>query len=78
MLVKLVTILVRFYQLVISCALPPCCRFFPSCSEYAKVALKDRGFLVGVVLIVWRLLRCNPLFKGGVDLVPVSKKGNKK
>lgn len=78
MLVKLITILVRFYQRKISCGRPPCCRFFPSCSEYAIEALSERGFFMGLALIIWRLARCNPLCKGGVDLIPVVKKGKKK
>lgn len=46
------------------------CRFFPTCSEYARISLKRKGFLFSVPLIIWRLLRCNPWNKGGVDIPP--------
>ena len=61
---------IRFYQRFISPLFPPCCRFTPSCSAYAIEALRKRGFWVGCVLTVWRLLRCNPWCKGGYDPVP--------
>ncbi|MDO8625889.1 MAG: membrane protein insertion efficiency factor YidD [Candidatus Magasanikbacteria bacterium] len=44
------------------------CRFYPSCSEYAYQAIKKQGLIFGLVKSVWRILRCNPLGKGGVDL----------
>ena len=62
--------LVRLYQKIISPNKPPCCRFTPTCSAYAVEAFKKRGFLVGLILTVGRILRCNPLFKGGYDPVP--------
>ncbi|MCD7712312.1 MAG: membrane protein insertion efficiency factor YidD [Firmicutes bacterium] len=51
----------------------PSCRFTPTCSQYAKEALLKRGFFVGTVLTVWRILRCNPFSKGGYDPVPQKK-----
>lgn len=62
--------IVRGYQRLISPLLPPSCRYFPSCSEYAVEALERHGALKGAVLAGWRVLRCNPFSKGGVDLVP--------
>lgn len=62
--------LVRLYQKIISPIKPSCCRFKPTCSAYAIEAFKKRGFLVGLILTVARLLRCNPFFKGGYDPVP--------
>jgi putative membrane protein insertion efficiency factor len=62
--------LVRGYQRWISPALPPTCRFFPSCSAYAVEALQVHGLLRGAALTVWRLLRCAPWHPGGVDPVP--------
>ena len=62
--------LVRLYQKIISPIKPSCCRFKPTCSAYAIEAFKKRGFLVGLILTVGRLLRCNPFFKGGYDPVP--------
>lgn len=54
----------------------PCCRFYPTCSSYAYAAIEEWGFLIGVLLGMARLLRCNPLFKGGIDHVPL--RGSKK
>lgn len=45
------------------------CRFYPSCSEYTHQAVERFGIIRGVALGSWRILRCNPLTKGGVDLV---------
>lgn len=47
---------------------PGVCRFYPTCSEYGYQVIKKRGILVGVPLTLWRVLRCNPWGKGGVDL----------
>lgn len=44
------------------------CRFYPSCSEYGYQTIKKRGLFVGVPKTIWRILRCNPWNKGGVDL----------
>jgi hypothetical protein len=62
--------LVRVYQLVISPALPPSCRFTPSCSAYAREALERHGALRGSWLAAKRLARCHPWHPGGVDPVP--------
>ena len=59
--------LVRGYQRVLSPVLPACCRFYPSCSEYAILALDSYGLWRGLVKATWRLLRCHPLSRGGVD-----------
>ena len=48
----------------------PTCRFTPSCSSYAVQALSKRGFIVGMILTVGRLLRCQPFCAGGYDPVP--------
>jgi putative membrane protein insertion efficiency factor len=48
----------------------PSCRYLPTCSEYAVTAVKKRGIVVGSLMAVWRVLRCNPLFRGGYDPVP--------
>jgi uncharacterized protein len=58
---------VRLYQRAISPALPQRCRYYPTCSEYAVQAMRRFGVLRGLVLAVWRLLRCNPWSHGGVD-----------
>ena len=64
--------LIRFYKKNISPALPPCCRFLPTCSEYAYEAIERFGVFRGILLGLWRLLRCNPFSKGGYDPVPQS------
>ncbi|MEN3298537.1 MAG: uncharacterized protein V7633_595 [Pseudonocardia sp.] len=61
---------VRFYQHWISPALPPTCRFYPSCSAYAVEAVQVHGALRGTGMAVLRLLRCGPWHPGGVDPVP--------
>jgi hypothetical protein len=61
---------IKFYQWTISPLLPRCCRFTPSCSQYAIEAFKFHGMLKGSALAVWRLLRCQPFGKGGFDPVP--------
>lgn len=66
--------LIELYRKLISPLKPPCCRFTPTCSEYAIEAYKKRGFIVGTALTVWRVLRCNPFGKGGYDPVPEKKK----
>lgn len=50
--------------------LGPCCRFYPSCSEYALDALEKYGFFYGNYLILKRILRCHPWCQGGFDPVP--------
>ncbi len=44
-----------------------CCRFRPTCSQYAVEAIELNGFFVGVVMAAWRILRCNPFSRGGND-----------
>ena len=67
---QLVVLLLRGYRAVISPLYGPTCRFYPSCSEYALIAVDRHGVLRGGRLAVWRLLRCNPWNPGGVDPVP--------
>ncbi|MFP5258537.1 MAG: membrane protein insertion efficiency factor YidD [Acidobacteriota bacterium] len=63
---------IKFYQLAISPLKPSCCRFIPTCSEYAVEAVGRFGVLRGGLLALWRLLRCHPLTRGGYDPVPQS------
>jgi uncharacterized protein len=59
---------IRLYQLTISRLLPAStCKYHPSCSEYAALAIRKHGVLKGVVMAAWRLLRCNPWSHGGFD-----------
>ncbi len=62
-------IFIRGYQLTISPLIGPSCRFYPTCSNYAAEAIEKKSLLVATYLILFRLLRCNPLFKGGEDPV---------
>jgi putative membrane protein insertion efficiency factor len=64
---------IRLYQRAISPALPARCKYHPSCSAYAIAAVRRYGVMRGVVLAVWRLLRCNPWSHGGVDFVEDQK-----
>ena len=54
---------------LISPALPPRCKYEPSCSRYAIEAVREFGIIKGLVLAGWRLLRCNPWSHGGFDPV---------
>lgn len=65
--------LIRFYQKHITVHTPPCCRFYPTCSSYAYQAISRFGAIRGGAMALWRLLRCNPLFRGGYDPVPELK-----
>lgn len=67
MIRKLVTLPIRLYQRVISPLMRPRCKYVPSCSEYARMAINEFGVLKGLVLAGWRLLRCNPASHGGID-----------
>ena len=60
---------VRAYQRFVSPALPARCKYHPTCSEYAVQAVRSHGILRGTVLAVWRVLRCNPWSRGGIDPV---------
>lgn len=66
--------LLDFYRRWLSPAIhalkPGGCRYLPTCSEYASIAIATHGPLRGVLLAFWRLLRCNPFAKGGLDQVP--------
>ena len=63
---------IRFYRASISPLRPPCCRFVPTCSQYAVQAVEKYGALKGGWLALRRLLRCNPLGGSGYDPVPVT------
>ena len=66
----LVLALLRAYQTLLRPALPPCCRFHPSCSEYAAQCVARFGAPRGLALTAKRLWRCHPLSSGGLDPVP--------
>jgi putative membrane protein insertion efficiency factor len=70
LVVAVLVLPIRAYQLLVSPLLGPRCRFYPSCSAYAVQALQDHGPLRGTWLAVRRLLRCHPWNPGGPDPVP--------
>jgi uncharacterized protein len=60
---------IRLYQRFVSPALPRRCKYYPTCSAYAVEAVREFGLVRGAILAGWRLLRCNPLSRGGYDPV---------
>lgn len=64
--------LISIYQRLISPLVGPCCRFHPTCSEYAKEALESHGLVMGIWLTSKRLSKCHPLGGSGFDPVPRS------
>lgn len=77
MLKKILKGLIRFYQLTLSPFWGSQCRFHPTCSHYALEAIDKHGALKGFFLAVWRILRCNPFAKGGLDPVPEKSREKK-
>ncbi|MCI6315542.1 MAG: membrane protein insertion efficiency factor YidD [Treponema sp.] len=67
---KFFCLIIRFYQRFISPLHPACCRFTPTCSQYALEAIQKYGPGKGTFLAIKRILRCNPYSKGGYDPVP--------
>lgn len=66
---RIMLLLIYIYQKGISPLLPPRCRFYPTCSHYAKDAIEKKGVLKAFPLIIWRIIRCNPFHPGGYDPV---------
>lgn len=67
---RAIALVIVVYQKTLSPFLGPNCRFYPSCSQYAKEAVLKHGVVRGVSLGIRRIVRCNPWNPGGVDLVP--------
>lgn len=61
---------IRFYRGFLSPLKPPSCRYIPTCSEYAMIAVEKYGAAKGSFLAIKRILRCHPFHKGGYDPVP--------
>lgn len=68
--VATLTACIRLYQWFISPLLGPRCRFLPTCSEYARVALQKHGPIKGSLLAIRRIIKCHPGHPGGFDPVP--------
>jgi putative membrane protein insertion efficiency factor len=62
--------IVLVYQRLVSPVLPPSCRFAPTCSEYARLALLEHGLVRGMWLAAGRIVRCHPFHPGGYDPPP--------
>jgi putative membrane protein insertion efficiency factor len=61
--------LIRMYRATLSGWLGGQCRYYPTCSHYAEDAIRQHGVMKGTTLAAWRILRCNPFGKGGIDHV---------
>jgi putative membrane protein insertion efficiency factor len=66
---KILVFFIRVYQICISPLFTPCCRFYPSCSEYAIASIRRYGPIRGSYYGLMRLLRCHPFYPGGYDPV---------
>jgi putative membrane protein insertion efficiency factor len=66
---QLLIAIIKIYRKYISPLKKPCCRYYPTCSEYALQAVSKHGFFKGSLMAAWRLLRCNPFSRGGIDPV---------
>ncbi|WP_029523265.1 membrane protein insertion efficiency factor YidD [Persephonella sp. KM09-Lau-8] len=67
MLKKFVIKFLKGYQKFISPIYPPSCRYYPTCSQYSIEAVEKYGVAKGLLKAIWRVLRCNPFAKGGID-----------
>ena len=65
--------IIKFYRLYLTPYKLPTCKYYPGCSEYAIEAIKNKGAAKGTFMALWRLLRCNPLSRGGYD--PINREG---
>ncbi len=73
MIKELLKVILKGYKLFISPLLPPSCRFYPSCSDYAMMSIERYGAARGIVLAIKRVLRCHPFNQGGYDPIPERK-----
>ena len=65
--------LIRLYRVTLSGWLGGQCRFYPTCSRYAEDAIRLHGAVRGVLMAAWRIARCGPFTRGGVDRVPAPR-----
>lgn len=72
---KMICLPIKLYQYLLSPFIKPCCRFYPSCSQYALLAIQHYGIGKGLRLACYRLLRCHPWAQGGYDpILPTKEK----
>lgn len=69
---KLLIALIKLYQKIPG-PWHGSCKFHPTCSNYAIEAIEIHGSFKGTFLALWRIIRCNPFSKGGIDMVPPAK-----
>jgi putative membrane protein insertion efficiency factor len=69
MMKKVILNIIYFYRNFISPLTPPSCRYIPTCSEYAVIAIDKYGVKKGGIMAIKRILRCHPFHKGGYDPV---------
>ena len=65
--------LIRLYRVTLSGWLGGQCRFYPTCSRYAEDAIRLHGAMRGMLMAAWRIARCGPFTRGGVDRVPAPR-----
>ena len=65
--------LIRLYRVTLSGWLGGQCRFYPTCSRYAEDAIRLHGAVRGMLMAAWRIARCGPFTRGGVDRVPAPR-----
>lgn len=58
---------IKFYKVLLSPILPNSCKFYPTCSDYMILSIEKYGVLKGLLKGIWRIIRCNPISKGGID-----------
>ena len=69
---------IRAYRFALSGWLGGQCRYLPSCSRYAEAAIRTHGAIRGSALAVWRVARCNPFGRGGLEPVPPTRRAAKR
>ncbi len=75
---KIILLFLKVYQKFLTLFGYGCCRYYPTCSEYAKWQFQNNSFLKAIFFSILRVLKCNQLFKGGIDYPVIKKKLNKK
>jgi putative membrane protein insertion efficiency factor len=70
-LITLIILTINSYKILLSPYFGKNCKYYPSCSDYAKEAIIKKGIVMGILLSLWRILRCNPFSYGGYD--PIDK-----
>lgn len=64
---RIASLIIRFYQVALSPLTGSSCRYYPTCSNYALEAYEKYSFVKATRKSIWRILRCNPFSKGGID-----------